>query len=57
MGAEAPENQTDALLNQPRSPVAIATAGEVYEPPEAVTRNVVAFTVQAVVEAVMAALA
>ena len=48
---------TDALENHATSPETRATAGELYEPPEAVTKNVVALTVQAVVEAVIDALA
>ena len=48
---------TDALENQAVSPETRATAGDVYAPPEAVTKNVVALTVQVVVEAVIVALA
>ena len=48
---------TDALENHATSPDARSTAGDVYEPPVAVTKNVVALTVQVVVEAVIVALA
>ena len=48
---------TDALENHAVSPETRATAGELYEPPEAVTKNVVALTVQTAVEAAIDALA
>ena len=48
---------TDALENHATLPETRSTAGDVYEPPVAVTKNVVALTVQVVVEAVIDALA
>ena len=48
---------TDALENHATSPDARATAGDLYEPPVAATKNVVVLMSQVVVEAVIVALA